>query len=175
MRRRDLVVLGDPSRESNAIKVYNTNFKSSRGFPVFTNQRSCSYISKASPPAGARFSGFQHYYINSYTKKYVETALTILLHEFNSRVHEKECSSTREKVAQLLGFLFYFTENVLFNNFYNAALIDYTVLRNLWKGEKKKFAQSEHTCGPGSPRSPFDPAWPARPCKRNSRGVITRN
>lgn len=108
-------------------------------------------------------------------KKYVETALTILLHEFNSRVHEKECSSTREKVAQLLGFLFYFTENVSFNNFYNAALIDYTVLRNLWKGEKKKFAQSEHTCGPGSPRSPFDPAWPARPCKRNSRGVITRN
>lgn len=117
MRRRDLVVLGDPSKESNAIKVYNTNFKSSRGFPVFTNQRSCSYISKASPPAGARFSGFQHYYINSYTKKYAETALTILLHEFNSRVHEKECSSTKEKVAQLLGFLFYFTENVSFNNF----------------------------------------------------------
>lgn len=98
---------------------------------MFTNQRSCSYISKASLPAGVRFSGFQHYYINTYTKKYVETALTILLHELNSRVHEKECSSTREKVAQLLGFLFYFTENVSFNNFYNAALIDYTVLRNL--------------------------------------------
>ena len=175
MRRRDLVVLGDPSKESNAIKVYNTNFKSSRGFPVFTNQRSVL----TSPKLRLRLERvslvFSIITSTLTQKKYVETALTILLHEFNSRVHEKECSSTREKVAQLLGFLFYFTENVSFNNFYNAALIDYTVLRNLWKGEKKKFAQSEHTCGPGSPRSPFDPAWPARPCKRNSRGVITRN